>query len=370
MIYLDHNASTNIHPAVKSKMDEYIMTPLNPSSIHSNGRKAKSLLENARKSIANLLGFKDIVKDYHITFTSGGTEANNIVISGFQAEEIFISAIEHPSIFAYNNLYTNITVINVNNNGILDLEDLEAKLARSGSKKKLVSIMLANNETGIIQPALEISKIVHKYGGLLHSDCVQAIGKIDVNIVDLGLDLVTISGHKFGGPTGAGALISKSSSSLHPLMVGGGQERGMRPGTENVPAIIGLGQAAEIAWKELSERNKHMLELRNKIESGVMKNSGDNLEIVGRKLNRLPNTTLVIHPEKAAEIQLIALDLKGVAVSSGSACSSGKVGKSHVLSAMGYLETQAKSAIRISVGYTSTASEIDKFLVIYNELNK
>ncbi|GAB4163523.1 MAG: cysteine desulfurase family protein [Rickettsiaceae bacterium] len=369
MIYLDHNATTNLHPAVKSKMDDCALLPLNPSSVHSNGRKGKSLLEGARRSIARLLGIESSFKNYQITFTASGTEANNIILANYKEGEIFISAVEHTSIFAYSRLFPNVTIINVNRDGILDLDDLQTKLSQSGSKKKLVSVMLANNETGIIQPIAEISAIARQHGALIHSDCIQAIGKIAVSMEELDLDFVTISGHKFGGPVGAGALISKSSIHLQPIFIGGGQERGLRSGTENVPAIVGLGEAAEVSLSELSKRHDHMRDLRDQLEGALMEGFSC-LEFVGRNSKRLPNTSLIINPQKAAETQLIAFDLKGVAVSSGSACSSGKVGKSHVLAAMGYSDEQIKSAIRVSVGYTNTINDINNFIRIYKELNR
>lgn len=366
---MDHNATTPMHWSVKSKMDEYALLPLNPSSIHSSGRNAKSIIETSRRHIAKLMGFESNFKDYQITFTSGATEANNIILANYKDGEIFISGTEHLSIWAHSKVASNITVIQVDNNGVLDLGDLEQKLANSTKQKKLVSVMLANNETGVIAPLQEIAKIAHEYGAGMHSDCVQAIGKIPVNIIDINLDFASISGHKFGGAVGSGALISKTSFHLQPLFIGGGQERGLRPGTENVPAIVALGEAALIAYEELDERIKHMNKLRHHLESELLNKFGD-IRIAGINANRLPNTSLIINPKISAQIMLIALDLKGVAVSSGSACSSGKVGKSHVLSAIGYSDEEIKSAIRISTSYMTSSKDISDFLKIYSELNK
>ena len=369
MIYLDHNATTNVHPVVQSKINELLPLTLNPSSIHSGGRLGKSLLEKSRKYIANLLGITESARDYRITFTSGGTEANNLVLSNFKDGDIFISATEHPSIFACSKLYSNVKIVKVNREGILDLEDLELKLVNSKAHKKLVCVKLANNETGIIQPITDIARIVHNRSALLLSDCVQAAGKMNINIEESGIDFATISGHKFGGIVGAGALISREDYHLDALIIGGGQEKSLRSGTENVPAVVALGEAARLVSDELEERINHMQELRDFMES-ELKNNFDDIEIVGINSERLPNTSLIINPRKLAEIQLIALDMKNIAVSSGSACSSGKVGSSHVLSAMGYSQTQAKHAIRISLGRSNDRHDIDSFLKIFNELNK
>ncbi|MDA9163774.1 cysteine desulfurase [Rickettsiaceae bacterium] len=369
MIYLDNNATTNIHPDVLAKMLESQKNgPLNPSSIHAYGRKARSLIENARKSIANLLGFDYSSKEYQLVFTSSGTESNQFVLSNFQDGEIFISASEHMSIFAHHKLSNNITVINVDNNGLLDLSDLESKLQASSSDKRLVSVMLANNESGIIQPIKEISKIVHKHNALMHSDCVQAIGKIDCNIKKLDLDFASISAHKFGGPLGAAALVFKANISVKPIFVGGGQEKSLRSGTENVPAIVGFGTAADIVRKNLQQRAEHLKNLQIKLETDLLK-SNPNIKIVGTNVTRLPNTSLIITPGKKAETQLIALDLRNIAVSSGSACSSGKTSPSHVLLSMGYSENEINSAIRVSTGIETTQKDIDDFIKIYNEVN-
>jgi len=369
MIYLDHNATTNIHPDVQKKMNGISMNyPMNPSSIHSYGRKGKSIIEHARKSLSTLLGFQYHFKDFQVTFTSSGTEANNLILSNFNDGEIFISSTEHLSILIFSQNFPNINIIKVDKNGILDFDDLQTKLKSSKTTKKLLCVMLANNETGIIQPIKKIVEIAHKHDTLVHSDCAQALGKIDTNIIDLGIDFISISAHKFGGPLGAGALINKSSIRLRPQIIGGGQERNLRSGTENIYAIAGFGEAANIAKKELHSRISRMNKLRNMLESNLIISQHD-IEIVGKNSDRLPNTSLIINTKKSAETQLIALDLKGVAISSGSACSSGKVESSHVLTAMGYQENNIKSAIRISLGYSTVKKDIDDFLKLYNEIN-
>lgn len=370
MIYLDHNATTNIHPAVRSRMNEIDLDyPMNPSSVHFYGRKGRGIIEHARRSLSALLGFEHYFKDFQITFTSSGTEANNLILSNFSDGEVFVSATEHPSIFMFSQKFPNITIIKVDESGILDFDDLQTKLKASKKAKKLLCVMLANNETGIIQPIKKIVKIAQEHDVLVHSDCAQALGKMDTNIMDLGVDFISISAHKFGGPLGIGALISKISINLQPQIIGGGQERNLRSGTENVHAIAGFGEAANIAKKDLNSRIPHMSKLRDRLESGLIA-SKHNIEIVGINSDRLPNTSLIINTEKSAETQLIALDLKGVAVSSGSACSSGKVGSSHVLAAMGYPKNKIKSAIRISLGFSTTEKDIDDFLKLYNEINR
>jgi cysteine desulfurase len=369
MIYLDHNATTYMHPDVLKKMQEVFGEPLNPSSIYSYGRKGKSYIEVARKNIASLFGISGYLKDYQITFTASGTEANNLILSNFKDGEIFISAIEHPSIFSHHKMAKNIKLVKVDREGVLDLEDLCNILESSTEEKKLVSVMLANNETGVVQPIKKIADIAHKYGAFMHSDCVQAAGKIDINLLDLDADFISVSAHKFGGPVGAAALIGKTPIPLQAMIIGGGQERGLRAGTENVPAIIGFGEAALLARNELEERSQHMSKLRSKLEHALL-NSRHDIEIVGIRSERLPNTSLIINEAGRAETQIIALDLKNVAISSGSACSSGKVSESHVLAAMGYNKKKMSSALRISTGWNTTEQDIDKFLEIYNEINK
>jgi cysteine desulfurase len=369
MIYLDHNATTQMHPAVIKVMNELAGKPLNPSSIHSYGRKGKEIIETAREQVAKLLGIKEQSRDYQITFTASGTEANNLILTNFMDGEVFISAVEHLSISSYLKITPNIQVIKVDRNGVLDLADLTNKLRTSRSDKKLVSVMMANNETGVIQPLKQIAAIAHEFGALIHSDCIQAPGKIPVNLPELDLDFASISAHKFGGPIGSAALIAKVKYHLNPMILGGGQEKSRRSGTENVLSIAGFGFAAEIASAEQPKTYLKMLELRERLESSLLGNM-PHLRFAGLNAERLPNTTLVINPEKKAETQIIALDLKGIAVSSGAACSSGRVGSSDVLKAMGYNEEETRSAIRISTGVNTGSEEIDEFVRIFTEINK
>lgn len=365
MIYLDHNSTTNIHPDVRNMIFELTKFPFNASSIHHNGRKAKNIIENSRLQLKNLLGIDSKSQDYQVIFTSSGTEANNLIISNFKDADIFISAIEHVSIFSLKEHYPNIKIINVNEYGIINLEHLISLLKQSANNKKLVSVMLANNETGIIQPLKEIIDIAHKFGALVHSDMVQAIGKIDVNITDTNIDFATISGHKFGSSQGIAALITRNKYLLYPMIIGGGQERGQRSGSENIAAIAGIGLAAEIVIKELGVRQAKMCKLQARLEDNL-----ENVEIIGRHAPRLPNTSLISNSTTDAMMQLIALDLKNIAVSSGAACSSGKVGISHVLKAMNICSKQAQSAIRISVSHNNEIQDIDEFIVAFNEIHQ
>ena len=366
---MDHNATTPMHPLVIEMMIKLAERPLNPSSIHAYGREGKAVIERAREQIAELAGIRKIMKDYQITFTSSGTEANNLIMTNFRDGEIFISAVEHASIAVYRQYMTNIKVINVDQNGIIDRLDLEAKLQVSSNLKKLVSVMLANNETGVIQPMQEVTRLAHQYGALVHSDAAQAPGKIPIDMIEPDLDFVSLSAHKFGGPLGAGALIAREKHQLVPVIIGGGQEKNRRSGTENVLAIAGFGKAAEIVKAEQKNRHTKMIELRDRLEKSLITHIPD-LTIAGYNTGRLPNTSLLINENKTAETQIIALDLKGIAVSSGAACSSGKVAASSVLKAMGYNEKQAKSAIRVSVGADTTDSEIEQFIKTYITINE
>lgn len=368
MIYLDHNATTTIHPLIKEEWLQYESMPLNASSVHSYGQRGRYIVEEARKRLANLVGIgRNNMRDYAITFTASGTEANNLIMNNFLDGEIFISEIEHPSIFEYIHNHDNVHLIKVCADGRLDLDHFEKLISQNTTKRKLVSVMMANNETGVIQPINEVIKIAKKYDAFVHSDAVQAIGKIKLDLQELDLDFISISAHKFGGMQGVGALIAKTKYHLVPQILGGGQEKSLRSGTEHVQAIHAFGKAAELYEQEAKERYEHMNLLRNKLEAVLLDNFKD-IKIVGFDVDRLPNTSLIIHQNHDAKSKLIALDLRGVAVSYGSACSSGKVENSRILKAMGVSDADAKSAIRISVGTSNTESEIDRFLEIYGEI--
>jgi cysteine desulfurase len=348
----------------------------NPSSIHGEGRAARGLIEAARRQVAALLG----AEPRNVVFTSGGTEANLSALSplieldGDKAPRgrLLLSAIEHPSVRCGGRFPPSaVEEMPVTADGRADLAALGRRLAALAGNggRPLVSLMLANNETGVIQPVLEAARIVRDHGGLLHVDAVQAAGKIACDINAIGADLMTLSAHKLGGPKGVGALI-KRAERLHvadPLIKGGGQERGARAGTENVAGIVGFGAAAAAAGAALADESRRIAALRDRLEADLRAISPDAV-IFGADAARLPNTTLFAVGGVKAETALIALDLDGVAVSSGSACSSGKVAASHVLEAMGVAPELARGAIRVSLGFSTTDEEVDCFLNAWKRL--
>jgi len=374
--YLDWNATAPLRPQARAAMTQAFDMVGNPSSIHSEGRAARRLIEDARDGVAALLG----AKSANVIFTSGGTEANVLALTPSisdgndrrRRERLLISAVEHPSVSSGGRFGpTAPDRLSVGASGICDLADLGAWLASAKSAKTgfVVAVMLANNETGVIQPIRAIAELVHQAGGLLHVDAVQAAGKIPCDIDALGADFVAISAHKFGGPKGVGALI-KARDALHindPLITGGGQERGARGGTENLLGIVGMGAAAKAARDALAHDAPAIAKLRDDLERelralapGTVIFGVDGCD--GPPPPRLPNTTLFAVPSVKAETSLMALDLAGVAVSAGSACSSGKVAASPVLAAMGVPDDLAACAIRVSLGPTTTGAEIDLFL--------
>lgn len=361
-VYLDNNSTMAMPEEVRNFIIELMSLPLNASSLHEAGRFAKGIIEEARRQVASLVGVGGTSRGaYQLIFTSSGTESNNLLMHNFKDADIFVSAIEHHSILKLKDYIPSVKVIRVTDRGIADLEHLEELLSASKTEKKLVSVMLANNETGILQPLKEVVEIARKAGGYVHTDAMQAAGKIEVNLPELDVDFLSLSAHKFGGPVGAGAMLHRSSHHLLPLLVGGGQERGARSGTENVVAIAGFGKAAELAKRQLEEGRKHMLALQTFLEERVLAKKPKS-RIVGYGMDRLPNTTLIVTPADSAERQLIALDLQGICVSAGSACSSGKIGRSHVLEAMGMGEDEVKSAIRVSTSPAGTLQEIELFI--------
>lgn len=366
MIYLDHNSTTNIDPRVKEYIISLMDKSLNPSSTHNVGRFARNIVEEARLQLALLLGISLLSRDYDITFTSSGTESNNLIMKNFYDGDIFISAIEHLSIYNHIKHAPNIKVIRVDKQGLVDMEHLEELLTQSKAGKKLVSVMMANNESGVIQDIAKISEKVKNYDARFHSDLVQAFGKISLNIKDLGLDFATISGHKIGGGQGGAALISNSNFPLTPVIIGGGQEKGLRSGTENVLAIAGFGLAADLLRKDIAERYTKIKSLRDSLEKKLKKYS--NVNIISDEVERLPNTTLFTVPNTDAHTKLIGFDLRNICVSSGSACSSGKISKSHVLTNMGIDEKEAKSSIRVSLGDTNTLEDVKAFMKAFEEV--
>lgn len=369
--YFDWNATAPLRPEARDAMAEAMALPGNPSSVHTEGRAARAVLEKARAQVATLVG----AQPKNVTFTSGGTEANSIALTpdvehshGKEPRDrLLISAVEHPAVKMAGRFSPDrIDEIKVTGDGVVDLDDLRRQLSKT--KRALVSVMLANNETGAIQPISQIAAIVHEAGGLLHVDAVQAAGKIVVDINALAVDLLVISAHKLGGPKGIGALIRRDEAIRPlPLVSGGGQERGTRGGTENLIGIAGFGAAAAVAYATLSANMTHMLGLRGRLEKGLLA-ATPGARIVAANAERLPNTTMIAVPGIKAETAVIAFDLAGVAVSAGSACSSGKVAGSPVLAAMGIDPEFARGALRLSLGWETTETEIESLLTAWNKV--
>ena len=367
-IYLDWNATAPLRPEARTAMTAALDLAGNPSSVHAEGRAARQLVERAREQVAALVAAEPKL----VTFTAGGTEANNLALTpaiqiGDQKtprDRLLISAIEHVSVRAGGQFAPEaLEEIPATERGMVDCAALAQKLAALAPQRVLVSVMLANNETGVVQPISEVAAAAQAAGALLHVDAVQGAGRIACDIKELQADLLTISAHKLGGPKGAGALVRRNEALHlpHPLMRGGGQERGLRAGTENVAAIAGFGAAAEAARRDLQVDAGRMTVLRERLETSL-KAATPKALIFGADATRLPNTTLVAVPGMKAETAVIALDLAGFAVSSGAACSSGKVQPSHVLAAMGVSEELAHNGVRISLGWTTTEAEIDYFV--------
>jgi len=358
--YLDWNATGKLRPQAQAAMMAALTVDGNPSSVHAAGRAARHVVETAREQVAALVG----VAARDVVFTSGGTEANMMALSPSLGETLLVSAIEHPSVRS-GGRFAAVEEIPVTAAGVIDLAALERCLA--GRSRPMVSLMLANNETGAIQPVAAAAAIVHAAGGLLHVDAVQGPGRITCDFDALGADLMTLSSHKIGGPQGVGALIKREGMFLAPLIKGGGQERGARAGTENVAGIAGFGAAAKAVAQLLVEEAPRMASLRERLEAGL-RAIAPNVIIFGAEAPRLPNTTLFSIPGMKAETAVIAFDLEGVAVSSGSACSSGKVASSHVLAAMGIPQELARGGIRVSLGYSTTEDDITAILKAWAKL--
>jgi len=368
-VYLDWNATTPLRPEAKAAMAAAWELCGNPSSVHAEGRQARRLVEDARTAVAAAVG----AMPRNVVFTSGGTEANALALGpglrggpGAPLQRLLVSAIEHPSVMAGGRFaHGAISKIAVTRSGIVDLDGLRARLA--SAPPALVSIMAANNETGALQPIHEAAQIIHEAGGLLHVDAIQAFGKIPLNIKEIGSDLLTLSGHKIGGPKGVGALvIAEGVLGVEPLLRGGGQERGHRAGTENVAGIAGFGAAVKAAMGALEADRPRLEALRGRLETGLRQTPG--AIIFAEDAPRLSNTTLFTVPGLRAETAVIGFDLEGVAVSSGSACSSGKVQPSHVLEAMGFGPNLAQGAVRLSLGWATAETDIDSALQAWRKL--
>jgi cysteine desulfurase len=361
--YFDWNATAPLRQEARAAMVTTLGLTGNASSVHAEGRAVRRLVEAAREQVAGLVG----AEAKNVTFTSGATEANMLAltpaieIGGRKSlrDRLFISAIEHPSVRSGGRFSADaVEELPVTGEGVVDLHALRSAIARA--ERPLISVMLANNETGVIQPISDIAAIVHAANGVLHVDAVQGPGRIACRIGELGADLMSLSAHKLGGPQGAGALVSRGDIHIgEPLIKGGGQERGLRAGTENVAAIAGFGAAVAVAANQADAAR--MAGSRDRLEAGIKAILPEAL-IFGESAPRLPNTTLFAVPGMKAETAIIAFDLNGIAVSSGSACSSGKVQASHVLAAMGVKSSLAQGAVRVSLGWSTSERDIENLL--------
>ncbi len=358
-VYLDYNATAPVRPGVAAAVAEALAATGNPSSVHAAGRAARFAVEGAREIVADLVG----ASRSQIVFTGSGSEANNLALNGVGRPRVLVSAVEHDSAFG---AVPHAEVVPVDADGLIDLEALDSTLSDGSDQPAVLSLMLANNETGVLQEVSKAAAMAHAYGALVHCDAVQAAGRVPVAFGDLGADLLSLSAHKLGGPQGVGALVVADHVALAPEVRGGGQEHGRRAGTENVPGIAGFGVAAAHARAELDDQDR-IAALRDGLEAGIAATASDAI-VFGGSAARLPNTTCVALPGIAAEIQIMALDLAGIAVSAGAACSSGKVTPSRVLRAMGTSEDLAGSAIRVSLGWASSNADVDRFLEAWGGL--
>ena len=367
-IYLDHNATTPVLAPVIDRITAVLHEEFgNPSSVHHFGQQAKAAVDDARTDVANLIG----ADPSEVLFTSGGTEGDNIAIRGAAEaleptgrRHLVASAIEHEAVLntlkALARRGWRTTLLPVDETGIVSPEKLRDALADDTA---LVSVMHANNEIGTIQPIAELARIAHERGALFHSDAVQSAGKIPVDVRKLGVDMLALSAHKFYGPKGVGALWIRRGLRVLPLLTGGRQERSRRAGTENVPGIVGIGVAARIAVGKMGEEARRLGALRDRLEAGILR------AVAGTAVNgsidaRVPNTTNISFDRVEAESLLIALDLEGIAVSTGSACSSGTLEPSHVLKAMGFNAHRTQNSIRFSLGAANTEAEIDRVIAV------
>ena len=371
-IYFDYNATTPLLPAVVDAMSAASRDLFgNASSVHYFGQQAKAAIDTARSSVASLIHADPL----EIVLTGGGTESDNFAIRGAaealepaKRKHLIASAIEHEAVLntlkALARRGWRTTLLDVDQSGILSPDHLKAAITDDTA---IVSVMHANNEIGTIQPIAELAAIAHAHGALMHTDAVQSVGKIPVDVKALGVDLLSLSAHKFNGPKGVGALWVKRGVRLQPIQTGGKHERGRRAGTENVAGIVGMGVAAKLAADKLAAEAVRVAALRDRLEEGILRNV-TGTAINGARMSRVPNTTNISFDRVEAESLLIALDLEGVAVSTGSACSSGTLEPSHVLKAMGFPPHRTQNSLRFSLGVFSTEEEVDRVIAILPKL--
>jgi len=365
MIYFDYNATAPLHKNVIKKIQSLKFEEFgNPSSVHKIGRNSKKVVEEVRRNILSILK----AKNYDLIFTSGATESNNLAIKGFikknNIKTIYSLETEHASVIdVVKSLEIEKKFFKTNLNGTVNLKEIEEALSKQ-TTPFLVSIMFANNESGIIHPINEIAKIVKKYKGIIHCDGVQSLGKIEIDLDSLDVDLFSISSHKIGGPTGIGALLINTRNNITPEIIGGGQEKNLRSGTENFLGILGFGEAMNEVKNLTKICNSEIKNNRDLLETNLKKLSNE-IKIFGEDADRLGNTCYFAYPSMTSENQVIALDQKGICVSSGAACSSGKVEPSHVLKAMKVDDKYIHSAIRVSLGWDSTKEQVETFFNVW-----
>jgi cysteine desulfurase len=367
-IYFDHNATTPVHPVVADMMAAALREEFgNPSSVHHFGQRAKAVIDQARSAVAALIG----ADPSEVVFTSGGTESDNFAIRGTAEalertgrRHLIASAIEHEAVLntvkALARRGSQTTLLPVDDTGIVSPDDLRDALRDDTA---LVSVMHANNEIGTIQPIAELAPVAHERGALFHTDAVQSAGKIPIDVKALGVDLLSISAHKFYGPKGVGAIWIRRGLRILPVMTGGKHERNRRAGTENVAGIVGMGAAAEVARAKMADERARVAALRDRLEEGILR-AVSGAMVNGARTPRVPNTTNISFDRIEAESLLIALDLDGIAVSTGSACSSGTLEPSHVLKAMGFPPHRTQNSIRFSLGAANTEADVDRVIAV------
>ena len=367
-IYFDHNATTPVDPAVAEAVTRAMADTFgNASSVHHFGQQAKALLDDARSAVAALIG----AEPSEVVFTSGGTESDNFALRGVAEvleptgrRHLIASSIEHEAVLvtlrALARRGWRTTLLPVDQSGIVKADALKSAMTDDTA---IVSVMHANNEIGTIQPVAQLAAIAHEHGALVHTDAVQSVGKIPVDVRAMGIDLLSLSAHKFNGPKGAGALWIKRGTRMQPILTGGKHERSRRAGTENAPALVGMGVAARLAQAKLNAEGMRVGRLRDRLEEEIIRSVPGTM-VNGTRNPRVPNTTNISFERVEAESLLIALDLEGIAVSTGSACSSGTLEPSHVLRAMGFSAHRTQNSLRFSLGLFSTEEEVDRVVAV------
>lgn len=365
-IYFDYNATCPVRPEVIAHVGDVMQHVGNPSSVHRFGRQGRKFIEEGRNRLAQAIN----VKPNQVIFNSGATEGNNTILHGFRNQVQFVSQIEHPSIHRIVGEYTDKAhFIPVLKSGLICLDQLQDMLAKH--RPAIVSVMMVNNESGVMQPIADLVRIVKDFDKdiMVHSDMAQALGRIEIDFEALGLDFATLSSHKFGGPHGVGALVMKRGIQAPKLILGGGQERRHRAGTENVEGIAGMGLAAELCSRDLLDYQTRLLGYRTRIED-ALRESVPNIRIYCEEVERTANTILFHLPHIKSDTALMNFDLEGVALSGGSACSSGSVQSSHVIVALGADENDESASIRLSMGWNTTQEEVDQFIAIWHKMAK